>query len=107
MKTLEDYMWHFARRYGGEDTADNAVGKFFRDPFSSLVRESIQNSLDVAVDDSIPVEMEYRIGFIDIPDGSKFFELEKYVNGSLSMYKKGRAHENLKSMAAYLNELHS
>ena len=107
MKTLEDYMWHFAPRYGGEDTADNAVGKFFRDPFASLVRESIQNSLDVAVNDSEPVEMEYRIGYIDLPDNSKFFELEKYVNGSLSMYTKGRAHENLKSMAAYLKELHS
>lgn len=100
-------MWHFAPRYGGEDTADNAVGKFFRDPFASLVRESIQNSLDVAFNDSEPVEMEYRIGFIDVQDNSKFFELEKYVNGSLSMYTKGRAHENLKSMAAYLKGLHS
>lgn len=107
MKTLEDYMWHFAPRYGGEDTADNAVGKFFRDPFASLVRESIQNSLDVAVNDSEPVEMKYRIGHIEIPEGSRFFDLEKYVNGSLSMYTKGRAHENLKSMAAFLKDIHT
>ena len=107
MKTLDDYKWHFAPRYGGEDIADNAVGKFFRDIFPSLVRESIQNSLDVAVNDSEPVNMLFRIGYLDVPEGSNLFDLEKYVNGSLSMYKKGRAHDNLNKMAAYLAGLHS
>lgn len=107
MKTLEDYRWHFAPRYGGEDIADNAVGKFFRDVFPSLVRESIQNSLDVAVNDLEPVNMVFRIGHIDVPEGSNLFELEKYVSGSLSMYKKGRAHDNLNKMATYLAGLHS
>lgn len=105
MAALQDYTWHFAKRFGGEDTADSAVGKFFKDPFGSLVRESIQNSLDVAVDDNKPVEMVYRINCLDLTDDSKFFDLEKYVKGSLSMFKKGRAFDNLQNMLKFIESL--
>ena len=44
-----DCRWHFAPSSGGQDQGPNeAMSELFKkDPFESLVRESIQNSLEV------------------------------------------------------------
>ena len=55
--------WYFSEQL--EATQDvgpnNAAAEYFREtPYPSLIRESIQNSLDVANDPTIPVRMEYN-----------------------------------------------
>lgn len=51
---------------------------------SALVRESIQNSLDVHDDSERPVVMEFRLGWIDNPKEKipEFLKLRKHIVGS-------------------------
>ena len=55
MDSLEKFYWHFGIREGGSDTADNIDAKFFIENYASLVRESLQNSLDAQADETKPV----------------------------------------------------
>ena len=51
--------WHFANFSGGREDGPNEPmsENFKKTPYASLIRESIQNSLDVCLDNSKPVEM--------------------------------------------------
>ena len=58
----------------------------------ALVRESIQNSLDVCVDKNNPVVMEFRFGTINKPYEQipSFLEIKKYIQGSKEyIYNEG------------------
>ena len=75
MENMDDYYWHFGIREGGSDTADNIDAKFFTEDYASLVRESLQNSLDVQEDETKPVVVSYRFGEMKLPPNSRFFEI--------------------------------
>ncbi|MGN0950292.1 MAG: hypothetical protein ACI4OH_06060 [Mitsuokella sp.] len=53
--------WHFVNNNNGPEDGinDSAIETFSGNPFESLVRESIQNSLDQQCDESQPVSMEF------------------------------------------------
>ena len=64
MATAElDCKWHFAQQLGGRDDGPNEPmsENFKKTPYASLIRESIQNSLDVVDDDTIQVRMTFKI----------------------------------------------
>lgn len=102
-----NYSWHFGLRSGGEDKADSVVGKFFKEQYASLVRESIQNSLDVANDPTQPVTMTFKFDKMELPKDSSFFELKKYINGCLALYndEKTRTNKSLVIMKEALREI--
>ncbi len=86
MGNMENFKWHFGVREGGSDTADNIDAKFFTENYASLVRESLQNSLDAQADETKPVTVTYRFGEIEFPADSHFYDVEKYIRGCLSLH---------------------
>ena len=70
---MDRYKWVF-KQNGGTATADNIAGKLFLNDYAPLVRESIQNSLDAAVDKNKPVKVIYKFGKITVAEDSSFLE---------------------------------
>ena len=66
MSILEcNCKWNFAKHPENGQTVgpNNAATEHFSDtPYPSLIRESIQNSLDVVDDKSQPVRMKFKFG---------------------------------------------
>lgn len=79
--------WHFAKKTGGRDEGPNsATASMFKNGYSSLVRESIQNSLDAVYDETKPVKVSFKIKHIDPNNYPNFFDLKTYINGCLNLY---------------------
>lgn len=89
MSNLElNCKWHFAKQLGGRDDGPNdpMQENFKKTPYASLIRESIQNSLDVPLDSSKPVKVEFSISRIQSVDYNNFFMLQKHIKGCLDLY---------------------
>lgn len=100
--------WHFAEKIGGrEDGPNNPMDENFKKtPYASLIRESIQNSLDVPLDESKPVKMEFKISRIRPCEYSAFFDLKKHIKGCLKHYPDNEdAKRTYEPMLEYLNRL--
>lgn len=74
--------WHFAPQEGGrEDGPNDAMMQNFRSrPYSALVRESIQNSLDAVLDTSKPVVVEFEFANISARNFTNFFALKDHID---------------------------
>ena len=82
-------LWHFSELQ--EATQDigpnNAAAEYFKGtPYPSLIRESIQNSLDVASDPSKPVRMEFTFRVLRTGSFDNFFKLREHIEGVLNYY---------------------
>lgn len=77
--------WHFARQLGGREDGPNdpMQDNFKKTPYASLIRESIQNSLDVPLDTTNPVHITFSISRIRAREYPYFFELRKHIEGCL------------------------
>lgn len=93
---------------------DNGVGpsepmqeNFRQAPYASLVRESIQNSLDVRKRNSTePVELRYSIGSIDSNNFPKFFEINRHIQGCINNFPNNdKAKKIYPPMLAYINKV--
>ena len=80
--------WHFAPQFGGREDGPNDPKEenFKKNPYASLIRESIQNSLDVPLDESKPVRMEFSIASINANNYPNFFELRKHIEGCIEHF---------------------
>lgn len=87
-----DCKWHFAEQLGGREDGPNDPMdvNFKKTPYASLIRESIQNSLDVIDDDSIPVRMEFKIAKMTSRNYPNFFKLESHIDGCIKYYPQAR-----------------
>lgn len=106
MVNLDNFYWHFGVREGGSDTADNIDAKFFTENWASLVRESLQNSLDAQADEAHPVVVSYHFDKMDITAESSFYEVEKYIMGCLLLHeqKKDRVYRAYKPMLDFIKK---
>lgn len=89
MSNLElNCKWHFAEHKGGREEGPNdpMQGNFKKTPYASLIRESIQNSLDVQLDESQPVKMEFSISRIRAREYNNFFQLKKHAEGCIQHF---------------------
>lgn len=86
--TEQGCRWHFAPKVGGmDDGPNNAMQDTFKQsPFPSLVRESIQNSLDAVLDASAPVKVELAVGGIAKADFPQLMNLEAHLQGCIDYY---------------------
>lgn len=109
MENMNNFKWHFGIREGGSDTADNIDAKFFTDKYASLIRESLQNSLDAQDDETKPVTVTYRFGSMDLPSNSQFYEVEKYIQGCLTLHpnKSDRVNRAYSPMLDYIRKAKS
>lgn len=82
--------WHFAKQLGGREDGPNdpMQDNFKKTPYASLIRESIQNSLDVVLDSSQPVRMEFSIGRMRAREYPNFFELKKHIEGCIKHFSR-------------------
>lgn len=96
--------WKFEEQTGQEQGPNNATAEHFksRDAFSSLVRESIQNSLDAFLDPSKPVRVSYALGHLAGEDLSNSIrEIEDHVRACLASYPESSTYQR---MVEYLNQ---
>ena len=89
--------WHFAPFSGGREDGPNdaASTTYKRMPYPSLIRESIQNSLDAAQSPAVPVRMEYTIGRVQRSEFANFFGIRRHIEGCLDYYKRNKDAENI------------
>ena len=101
------HKWNFSKKIGGKDNAGDVAEKLFLKDYAHLVRESIQNSLDVAINKTDPVKVIFRFGEISLPTDSAFYKLEEWVNGGMRLYsdQTNRTYKNLKNVKECLAEI--
>ena len=101
MNKLEcNCSWHFAKQPdASQDVGPNnaAAEHFTATPYPSLIRESIQNSLDVVLDKSQPLRMRFEFGKLRTKTFESFYELRSHVEGVIALYKD-RAKPQYKDM---------
>lgn len=84
--------WYFADQPNGQEVGpNNAMEQSFKNrPYASLVRESIQNSLDAVLDESEPVLVKFSFMEMRGVDYPEFFELQNHIKGCLDYYSKNQ-----------------
>lgn len=91
MNVLEcNCAWHFAKQpEASQDVGPNnaAAEHFTATPYPSLIRESIQNSLDVVLDKSQPLRMKFEFGKLRTKTFESFYDLRSHIAGVVSLYK--------------------
>lgn len=84
--------WYFADQPNVQEVGpNNAMEQNFKHhPYASLVRESIQNSLDAVLDKSEPVRMEFSFKEMRGNEYPQFFELKNHIQGCIDYYPNNR-----------------
>ena len=81
-------QWNFDVQTGEDQGPGDALGQNFKgEPYAALVRESIQNSLDVPIENNHPVRVVYSFGEIDSDNLDGFFELKEHIKGCMDFWK--------------------
>lgn len=80
--------WYFDIQTGEDQGPGDALGQNFKgEPYAALVRESIQNSLDVPIENGLPVKVVYSFGEIDSDNLEGFFDLKEHIRGCMDFWK--------------------
>ncbi len=106
--------WHFDRQTGAEEGPNDALIQNFKEsPYTSLIRESIQNSLDAVYDRTQPVRVVIETKSMIVAEFLSFFELGKHIQGCIDHFPENtNAEEIYAPMLTYMdtcrhnNELH-
>lgn len=80
--------WYFADQPNGQEVGPNnpMEQNFKHYTYISLVRESIQNSLDAVLDERRPVLVKFSFMSIKGEDFPNFFEIQKHIKGCLDYF---------------------
>ena len=99
--------WDRSMTYFGPN--DAIIQSFNKDFYESLVRESIQNSLDAVLEKSEPVKVAYSFDKVSIDDFPELFRLKEHIQGCLDTHSDTqRARELYEPMLRYLpTSIHS
>ena len=108
MATSElECTWHFAPTPGGLDQGPNeAMSEMFKKaPFESLVRESIQNSLDAVQDKTQPVHVLFRWGRLTGNNLPGLFSLRDHLKACVDFWDNGTTiKEKFDPMIQYIDD---
>lgn len=100
-------QWHFAEQLGGADIGPNEAmsENFKKNRYASLIRESIQNSLDAVDDVNEPVTVSFQFKKMDTNRFPNFFELREDIIGCINFYSGNRnAKEKYQPMLEYVSQ---
>lgn len=107
MKNEMDCKWHFSKMdiNAGDEGPNSAMSQTFAQfPCASLVRESIQNSLDAALDTNKPVEVCFEYRILEKQDYCNFFKLSEHIQACKDYYSRNKsANAIYPVMLDYLN----
>lgn len=91
--------WYFEKQpQAAQDIGpNNAAETYFSDtPYPSLIRESIQNSLDVVKDKTKPVKMKFEFGKLRTKSFDNFYKLREHIEGAYKLYgNKAKQYETM------------
>ena len=107
MSREKNCKWYFGPASGRDDGPNDAMAQNFKEdaPWASLIRESIQNSLDAVYDGSSPVRVEFAFKEISRIYFSNFFELKKHIQGCLDHFVGNvNAERKFRPMLQYFDE---
>lgn len=97
MNPLEcNCKWHFAKQSeASQDIGPNnaAFEHFTETPYPSLIREAIQNSLDVVRDKTKPVIVKFVFDKIRAKTFEGFYDLRKHIDGVIRLYGRNAKKE--------------
>ena len=81
-------QWYFADQPNGHEIGPNnpMEQNFKKYPYASLIRESIQNSLDAVLDIKKPVTVKFSFMEMTGLEYPSFFELQKHIQGCIDYY---------------------
>lgn len=102
----QNCKWYF-KPEGGRDVGPNdpVDEKFKGQPYYSIVREAIQNSLDAIDNEKEPVKVDFSFFELKRDHYPEFFKIEEHIQQCKSYYKNNDNAERLfTSMLDYLNE---
>lgn len=97
--------WYFGKEGGIDIGPNDPIHQTFKgNPYYSIVRESIQNSLDALNDNRFPVNVSFQYFDMDRLQYPSFFQLEEHINQALEYYKTNDdALRLFEDMLKYLN----
>jgi hypothetical protein len=97
--------WHFRPEGGGDIGPNDPLHITFKgNPYYSIVREAIQNSLDAVNDNSKPVVVSFQYFDLNRQEYPEFFKIEEHINQSLKYYETNTDAKRLfGDMLKYLN----
>lgn len=92
MSREKNCKWYFGPASGRDEGPNDAMAQNFKEdaPWASLIRESIQNSLDAVYDGSLPVRVEFTFKEINRLQFSNLFELKEHIQGCLDYYNNNQ-----------------
>ena len=94
--------WNDKMTYFGPN--DAIIQSFTKDFYESLVRESIQNSLDAVADSTQPVRVSFLFSKLYNNEYPELFELRRHIKGCLDSHADNQRAEELYSpMMSYLS----
>lgn len=98
--------WFFETTHNTFSGANDPIHETFRaQPYYSIVRESIQNSMDVQKDKSKPVEMRFEIVSINQIEHPELFSIRVHIENCLKFHSGNKQAEGLYGgMIKYLDE---
>lgn len=92
----EKLQWHFETTKNTFSGANDPIHETFRaNPYYSIVRESIQNSMDVRLDPTKPVEVCFEIISINQIEHPELFSLREHIESCLEFHKGNHQAEDL------------
>lgn len=97
--------WHFKPEGGSEIGPNDPLHITFKgNPYYSIVREAIQNSLDAVDDDKNPVVVSFQYFDLNRLEFPAIFEIENHINQCLNYYNENADAKRLfGDMLKYLN----
>ena len=103
----QNCKWTFAKSLGGQDIGPNdALVEFFKKiPYESLVRESIQNSIDARLDISKPVRVSFKFKNMPSVSHSHFLAIKEHIQGCIQMYGNEDSQKRFGPMLEYIDAL--
>ena len=98
--------WFFETTKNTFSGANDPIHETFRaNPYYSLVRESIQNSMDVLLDESKPVEVRFEVFSINQVEHPLLFTLRTHIKSCLDFHHGNKQAQDLYSgMLKYLDD---
>src|SRR5690606_25344107 len=98
--------WHFDNSGQALTGPNDSIHETFKaNPYYSIVRESIQNSLDAVFEESEPVKIVFSFDKIKKDDYPNLFDLKKHITACLQTHKNDKQAEKLfNPMASYIDK---
>lgn len=106
MSIEKECKWHFDRSGVSITGPNDSIHETFKaNPYYSIMRESIQNSLDAINDECEPVKVTFTIGKLNKNEYPNLFDIKKHIIACWQTHHKDQQAEKLfRPMSSYIDK---